>query len=72
MGKKTKILIAILGGCIVGGLGVVGSIFTSYATALALVSGGIAIAIGLITGIPITRENKQPNQPPARPSYGDS
>jgi len=57
MNQKTKIVLAILGGAVVGALGVCGIIWSSYAVIFATAAGLVATGVGLLTGITITKES---------------
>lgn len=58
MSKKTKIILAIIGGSIVGGLGVCSAIWAANALIFATASALVAMVIATITGISITKEVK--------------
>jgi len=49
--SKKNIIIAIVGGMIVGGLGTAAVIFTAYSVVLVTAAGLVATVTGIITGI---------------------
>jgi hypothetical protein len=55
MSKKVKIIIAISGGCIVGGLGVCATIWPEQAIIFASASGLVAMIAASVTGIAVTK-----------------
>lgn len=59
MSTKVKIILAISGGALVGGLGVCGIVWPDYAQMCAIAAGLVATGVASITGIIITK-NAQP------------
>lgn len=57
MTRKTKIIIAICGGAAVGALGTCAVIFTAYAVLFTSLASAVALGVGLVTGISITKES---------------
>jgi len=57
MTSRTKIILAILGGAVVGALGVCGIIWPTYAVLCTTGAGLVATGVGILTGITITKEN---------------
>ena len=55
MTNKTKILLAIVGGALVGGLGVCATVWPQYNMLIAAAQGLVALAAATITGIAITK-----------------
>lgn len=53
--SKNKIWLAILGGCVVGGLSTAGVIFTDYATVYIGAASVVAAAVALYTGIQVKK-----------------
>ena len=53
MSKTTKIVLAILGGALVGGIGVCGIIWPQYVVLTISAQGLITLAVGIITGVQI-------------------
>jgi len=51
--SKKNIIIAILGGCIVGGLGTAAIIFPEWGALLVASAGIVTTAVGIITGFQI-------------------
>jgi len=56
MSKTTKIVIAIVGGALVGAIGVCGIVWPTYGQLCALGAGLVTVAVATITGIAITKE----------------
>ena len=57
MNKKVKIILAIIGGALVGALGVCGIIWPAYAVISTMAAGLIATGVGVLTGITITKDS---------------
>jgi len=56
MTKKVKIILAISGGALVGGIGVCGIIWPEYGVLCASASSLIALSVATVTGVTITKE----------------
>lgn len=55
MTNRTKIILAIVGGALVGGLGTCGIIFPQFAILTTSAAALVALAIPIITGYNVTR-----------------
>jgi len=53
--SKKNIIIAIAGGCVVGGLATAAVVFPAYAVILVTASGLVATVIAMVTGITIPK-----------------
>jgi uncharacterized membrane protein YdbT with pleckstrin-like domain len=55
MSNRNKIILAVIGGAIVGGLGVLATIYPQFNMIIAAAQGLVALGVATMTGIAVTK-----------------